>query len=61
VLAQPLDIREIEVRDGKLMMKRAGRWLMRDNRFPRLTAPAATGKLAEIVALLQSPWAAAGH
>ncbi len=52
--AHAKDIAEIEVREGKVMMKRHRDWLMHNKRFPRLTAPTPTGQLEELIALVRA-------
>jgi transcription-repair coupling factor (superfamily II helicase) len=47
-------IAEIETREGKLMMKRSGDWLMRNKRFPRLTGSTPTAQLEELIALVRA-------
>ena len=50
VLAAGKNISSIESKDGKLMLKRAGEYLQVKNKFPRLRAADADGRLEEIVA-----------
>ncbi len=47
-------IAEIETREGKVMMKRNRDWLMRNKRFPRLSAPTPTGQLEELIELVRA-------
>jgi transcription-repair coupling factor (superfamily II helicase) len=51
--AHACGIREVEVRENKLMLKRNGEWIMPDKRFPRLTATGACEKLDEIEQLMR--------
>lgn len=47
-------IDELEVRDGKVMMKRNGQWCMTGHRFPRLQATNPTARLDELLQSIES-------
>jgi hypothetical protein len=46
-------IREIEVKEDKVMMKRQGEWIMPDKRFPRLKGGTASDRLQELIEVVQ--------
>jgi len=46
-------IREIEVKEDKVMMKRQGEWIMPDKRFPRLKSVTASDRLQELMEVVQ--------
>ncbi len=53
IVAAGRGIRSIEVRDGKAMAMRDGDYVTKGGRFPRLTAPAATAKLDELLRIVR--------
>lgn len=53
IVAQAKNVREIEVRGRKVMMKRRGDWLQQQGRFPRLTGETASDRLQEIEKLIR--------
>ncbi len=59
LLAHQKEITDIETRENKIMMKRRGDFLMRNKRFPRLTANTASERLDELLELVRT-WEMAG-
>ena len=55
VYAHEQDIPEVEVRDGKVMMKRDGNWIMENKRFPRLTRETPHQRLEQLLEILKNP------
>jgi transcription-repair coupling factor (superfamily II helicase) len=53
LLAHQHGLREVEVRDGKVMMRRQQDWIMPDKRFPRLVGETATQRLEELMEWVQ--------
>ncbi len=54
IRAHACQVDELEVRDGKIMMKRNGQWCMSGHRFPRLQTQTPTARLDELLTLLPS-------
>ena len=56
IVAAAQSLRSVETQEGKVMMMRGRDYLTRDGRFPRLTAPDASGRLDELIRLART-WA----
>jgi transcription-repair coupling factor (superfamily II helicase) len=52
IAASAMDIREVEAREGKLLLRKHGEFLLRGKRFPRLYAKTPGDKLAELLHIL---------
>jgi transcription-repair coupling factor (superfamily II helicase) len=53
IVATQKGIQSIEVKEGKVMMMRKGDYVTRNNKFPRLNASDATGKLEELLRIVR--------
>ncbi len=54
VIAMNADIPEIEVKDDKIIMKRSGKLLMKNKRFPRLKTSGHAERLDELIDIIKS-------
>ncbi len=52
IAASAMEIREVETREGKLLLRKHGEFLLRGKRFPRLYAKTPGDKLAELLHVL---------